>query len=303
MTTGAERVKTTADPAGVRGRVADVAELAKIRITAMVALTAAAGFDLAPQPIDWKKFIFTVLGTTLVSSGAGALNQVVERDLDARMRRTEHRPIPAGRIREGPATALALGFAILGQILLISFVNMLTAALAAGCLLFYIGIYTPLKTRTTWNTIAGAVSGAIPPVLGWTGATGSLGIPAFVLFGILFLWQLPHFFAIAWMYRDDYASAGYRMLPVDDDMGPRTGFQTLAFTVLLLVVAALPFPLGFAGKIYFAGSLLFGLLFLGVAIRLVRGRSRMQARHLLLASVVYLPVVLSLLVFDKTTVN
>ncbi|MFN0206868.1 MAG: heme o synthase [Planctomycetota bacterium] len=300
MTVQTEATKIHAAPAGLRGRAADLAELAKIRITGMVALTAAAGFDLAPQPIDWEKFIFTVLGTTLVSSGAGALNQVVERDLDSRMRRTEHRPIPSGRMSEGFATVLALAFAILGQVFLLLFVNTLTAALAAGCLLFYVGVYTPLKTRTAWNTLVGAVAGAIPPVLGWTGATGSLDVPAFVLFGILFLWQLPHFFAIAWLYKDDYASAGYQMLPVIDKMGRKTGIQTLVYTILLIIVAALPYALGLAGVYYFAGSLAAGLVFLFYAILLLRGKTRVQARKVLLASVVYLPVVLSLLVIDKT---
>ncbi|MBI3819893.1 MAG: protoheme IX farnesyltransferase [Planctomycetes bacterium] len=282
-----------------RTRVADAAELAKIRITAMVAITTAAGFDLAPQPIDWRKFIFTVLGTTFVSAGAGALNQVVESDLDGRMRRTEHRPIPAGRVSEGAATAFALGLAILGQILLIGFVNSLTAGLAAGCLLFYVGVYTPLKTRTTWNTIVGAVAGAIPPVLGWTGATGSLGIPALVLFGILFLWQLPHFFAIAWMYRDDYEAAGYQMLAVVDREGKRLGAQTIVFTILLIAVAALPFPLHLAGGFYLSTSIAFGAIFLYFATRMAVGRTRGQARHLLLASVMYLPAVLAMLVLDK----
>lgn len=268
----------------------------------MVAITAAAGFYLAPGEINWTKFIFTVLGVTFVSAGAGALNQVVERELDAKMRRTEHRPIPAGRISETAASAFAIFLAILGQILLIGFVNSLTAALAAGCLLFYVGVYTPLKTRTTWNTIVGAVAGAIPPVLGWTGATGSLGIPALILFGILFLWQLPHFFAIAWMYRDDYEAAGYQMLAVVDKEGRRLAVQTVVYTILLFIVAALPFPLGLAGKLYFAGSLLFGFIFLAFAVRMAIGRTRGQARHVLLVSVIYLPVVLGLLVFDKITI-
>lgn len=283
----------------LRERVHDLAELAKVRITALVAITAAAGFDLAPGDVDWKKFAATVLGTTFVSAGAGALNQVVESDLDSRMRRTLHRPIPTGRVSETVGTAIALALAITGQILLIAFVNSLTAGLAAGCLLFYVGVYTPLKTRTTWNTIVGAVAGAVPPVLGWTGATGSLGMPALVLFGILFLWQMPHFFAIAWMYRDDYASAGYRMLPVVDETGGRTAFQSIFFTILLIVCSILPLPLGISGGIYFYSSLGLGLVFLFFTIRLAIGRTRGQARHVLLASIVYLPVVLALLVIDK----
>lgn len=284
----------------IRGRVAVYGELAKVRISAMVGITAAAGFYLAPVEPDAARGVATVLGTMLLSAGAGALNQVVEGELDAKMRRTERRPIPTKRISEAEAIAFALALAVGGLALLIGFVNFLTAALAGGCLLFYVGVYTPLKTRTTWNTFAGAVAGALPPLLGWTGATGRFAPMGWILFGILFLWQFPHFFAIAHMYRDDYAAAGHRMLPVVDERGVNTGIQTIATTAGLIAVTLTPYFLGLAGALYFAGAIGFGALFLYITVRMVRSRgARAEARRVLLASVIYLPGVLGLLVFDK----
>ena len=285
----------------IRLVVSSYLELGKLRISTMVALTTAAGFDLAPRPLDWKRCLATVIGTMLVASAAGALNQVVERERDSQMRRTERRPIPTKRISEGEATIFALAAAILGIAILWGFVNPLTAALSAGCLLFYVGVYTPLKTRTTWNTLVGAVAGAVPPMLGWTGATGELGLPAWVLFGILVFWQLPHFFAIASIYRDDYAAAGFRMLPVVDERGANTAAQTLGFTAALIAISVAPYAMGISGPVYLAGALAFGLAFFWFAFRMVRARgARPEARRVLLASIVYLPCVLGLMVLDKT---
>jgi protoheme IX farnesyltransferase len=287
--------------ARVRVRLASYAELAKIRISAMVALTTAAGFDLAPGPADVKSCLGTVLGTMMLSSAAGALNQVVEGDLDARMRRTRSRPIPAKRVSEVEASAFALAIAVGGLALLLAFANPLTAALAGGCLLFYVGVYTPLKTRTTWNTLVGAIAGAVPPVLGWTSAAGSIDAPAWALFAILFAWQVPHFFAIALLYRDDYAAAGFRMLPVVDVKGTRTALETVAFTVILGAAAAWPYFLGVAGGVYLGVSLASSLLFLAAALRMVRAKgARAEARRVLWASIAFLPVVLGALVLDKT---
>ncbi|MBL8693962.1 MAG: protoheme IX farnesyltransferase [Planctomycetes bacterium] len=285
---------------GLREQLADYAELAKMRITSMVAITTAAGFYLGSRgPVDLAVLAWTILGTALVSAAACALNQVLEIDLDARMRRTEHRPLPARRLTPMQATLFACVLALAGVAVLWAKVNLLTAVLAAGCLLFYLLVYTPLKTRTTANTILGAVAGAIPPVMGWTGATGELGAPALVLFGILFLWQLPHFFAIASLYREDYASAGFRMLPVVDSTGVQTAVQTLGFTLALVVVAAMPHLLGLAGMPYLLGSLVLGFVFFAFGVGMARDRSRQSARRLLLASVVYLPALLGLLVLDK----
>ncbi len=285
----------------LRERLADLCELGKARITGMVAVTTAAGFYVSSSELHLARLAATIAGTVLVSASAAALNQVVERDLDARMPRTENRPIPKRRIRGDHAVAFASLLALLGLTILATLVNVLTMALAAGCLLLYVAVYTPLKTRTTANTLVGAVAGAIPPVMGGTGATGEIGLPALVLFGILFFWQLPHFFAIASLYRDDYARAGYRMLPVVDESGTRTAVQTLGFTLALVAVAAMPFVLGMAGMLYLLGSLALGSFFLGFGVRMARQRSRERARHLLLASVVYLPLLLALLVADKAS--
>lgn len=294
-------MKAHAAAAGlVRARLSIYAELSKIRISTMVAVTTAAAFVVAPRPFDFALCICTVVGTMAVSSAAGALNQIVERDLDALMRRTERRPLPSRRISEGEATAFALGAAIGGVALLWFFVNALTAVLSLGCLLFYVAVYTPLKTRTTWNTVVGAVAGAVPPVLGWTGATGRLDPPALALFGILLFWQLPHFFAIAHLYRDDYASAGFRMLPVVDVTGARTAVETLLFTAALVAVSLSPWALGLSGPWYLAGALVIGAAFLACAVRMAAARgARREARRVLLASVVYLPVLLGLLVLDR----
>lgn len=284
----------------VRPRAADLLELTKPRITAMVAVTTGVGFYLgSPGPLDVPRLLHTLVGTALVASAAGGLNQVVERDLDARMRRTEMRPIPARRVSVEHAAFLSTALAVAGIAELALFVGLLTAALALACLAIYVAVYTPLKTRTTLNTLVGAVAGAVPPVMGWTGASGSLSTSAALLFGILFLWQLPHFYAIAWMYREDYARAGFRMLPVVDPSGARTAFETVLFTVALIVVAALPSVVGLTGVVYLVGSLALGLLFFAVGVQMARRRTRPSARQLLLASVLYLPLLLGLLVLDK----
>lgn len=290
------------DSSGLRVRVSSYTELAKLRITSMVAFTTGAGFYLASEAFDPIRCLWTVLGTMLVASAACALNQVVEGDLDAKMRRTESRPIPTKRVSETEATAFALTMAIAGIALLLTFANPLTAVLAGGCLLFYIGIYTPLKTRTTWNTLVGAVAGAIPPLVGWASASGALSGGAWVLFGILFLWQVPHFFAIALLYRDDYAAAGYRMLPVVDAGGRRTAGQTLAFTLLLGAVALMPQRVGIAGTAYTAVAFVSSALFFAAAVRMVRTRGeRPDARRVLLASVAYLPLILTAMILDKAS--
>ena len=274
--------------------------LAKARITALVLATTAAGFVLASRGrIDGTLLAATLIGTALAAAGAGALNQVAERRLDALMRRTASRPVAAGRItpRLGLAFGLVLGLG--GVVLLAATVNLLTAGLSLATIVLYLGAYTPLKRRTSLNTLVGAIPGAIPPVMGWTAVTNSIDPGAWALFSILYLWQLPHFLAIAWMYREDYERAGFPMLPVVDPGGEATGRQAALSAFALLPVSLLPTFLGLAGTIYFAGALVLGAGFLAFALALAFGRRRQAARRLLLASVTYLPVLLSLLVLDR----
>jgi len=293
---------TPVEAARTRIRAADVLDLAKARITVMVGATTAVGFVLGSgSSIDASRLVHTLGGTLLVSSAAGALNHVVERRLDARMARTRSRPIPAGRVSPEPVAIASLAAAAAGLAWLALGVNLLTAALGAICLLVYVAVYTPLKTRTTANTLVGAIAGAIPPVMGWTAATGAISAPALVLFGVLFLWQLPHFFAIASMYRDDYAQAGFRMTPVLDATGRRTAVETIVSTCLLIAIAALAAPVGLAGNVYLAGSFVLGALLLAAAIRMAQTRRLGDARRCLLVSVLYLPLLLALLVADRVT--
>jgi len=280
---------------------ADLLELAKPRITLLVTLTTAAGFAVAAPEIGfpWALFAHTVAGTALVAAGSAALNQHIERDLDARMRRTANRPLPAGR--RAPRVALVWGLLLggLGTAELALSVNLLTAALALGTLLSYVLVYTPLKVRTAFATIVGAVPGAVPPVLGWTGATGELGLGAWLLFALLFLWQLPHFLSIAWLYRDDYRREGMHLLTIDDPDSRRTARQTVVWSIALLPVSLMPAAVGLGSGVYLAGAALAGAFFLAAALGFARAPRVESARRLLLTSVFYLPAVLGLLVADR----
>ena len=274
--------------------------LTKVRITTLVLVTAATGFLLASgEGMDIPLLAWTLLGTGLAASGAAALNQVLERSFDARMQRTAGRPIPAGRMSSSHGLAVGIGLSLAGVTVLAALVNLLTAALGALTVLLYVGVYTPLKRMTTLNTIVGAVPGAIPPVMGWTAASGTLGVPAGVLFAILFLWQLPHFLAIAWIFRDDYRRGGFPMLPVVDPEGRTTGHQVALYCAALVPVSLLPTFLGLTGPTYFFGALVLGLGFLAFGLRMARHRRGREARGVLLASVTYLPLLLVLLVIDR----
>ncbi|HYO45519.1 MAG TPA: heme o synthase [Gemmatimonadota bacterium] len=277
--------------------------LTKMRITVLVLVTTAAGFLLASGPdLDLALLGWTLLGTGLAASGAAALNQVIERDVDAKMRRTASRPIPSGRMSAAHGLAVGVGLALAGVGLLAGIVNWLTALLALATVLLYVGVYTPLKRMTPLNTIVGAIPGAIPPVMGWTAVSGSLGLPAGVLFAILFLWQLPHFLAIAWIFRDDYRLGGFPMLPVVDPDGEATGRQVALYCAALVPVSLIPTFLGLTGPIYFFGALLLGLGFLASGLMMAMHRRGKEARHVLLASVTYLPLLLALLVVDRAPI-
>lgn len=289
----------TARP-GVRALAADLAELVKSRIAGMVAVTCAAGFVLGSRgSIDGSLLLHALAGTVLVAMGGGALNQVLEREVDARMRRTADRPIPGGRIGADAALALGVLLSLSGLLYLTVAVNLLTALLGAATLAGYLFVYTPLKRVSSLATVVGAVPGAVPPVMGWTAARGTLDPGAWALFGILFLWQLPHFLAIAWMYREDYARGGFPLLTVRDPEGRRTGRQAMLWAAALVPVSLAPSALGLTGAVYFLGALALTLGFLGFAVAFERERSRAAARRLLLVSVLYLPAILAVMLADR----
>jgi len=268
-----------------RERFAAYLELTKPRITFLIVLTAAAGFALAsPARIDYSALVRAMVGIALLSSGIATINQYMERDLDALMRRTANRPLPSGKLLPWEALAFGAGLTALAEIYLAVLVNPLTAV---------------LKTRTSLSTMVGAFPGAVPPLIGWAAARGTVGLEAWVLFAILFLWQFPHFLAIAWMYREDYSRAGILMLPVVEPDGRVTAQQIVVYTVLLLPVSLLPAALGISGRVYLWGAIVLGLLFLYSSVRAAFSKSRQEARRLLLASVIYLPLLFILMVLDR----
>ncbi len=273
-------------------RLSDYVEICKPRISFFVLISVAAGFLLGG---DGEFQIWTLanalLGIALVAAGSSAVNQYYERDTDAQMDRTVSRPIPSGRLAAGEVLALGIVSGIVGCVYLAAFVNPLTATLAAATYLAYTLIYTPLKRVTSLNTAVGAVPGALPPVLGWTASGGSLDFNAFMMFAILFLWQFPHFMAIAWLYRDDYRRAGLRMIPAIDRRKKVTGFVAVGYALVLLPVSLLPGRMGLAGDIYLAVALFFGAVYLWTAVRFCIDESIRTARQLLMASLAYLPAV------------
>ncbi len=282
------------------GLVRDLMELVKARLTLLVLLTTAVGFYLGGEgPTNWTLLVQAVLGTAAAAAGAAALNQWWEYRLDALMHRTQSRPIPGGRMR--PMEALVIGntLSILGVTYLAFVCNALSAALAAITIIVYIFAYTPLKLVSTFNTVLGAVPGALPPMIGWAAARGTLNAGAWMLFAILFFWQLPHFFAIAWMYRDDYARAGFRMISSDDRTGERSASQSVFFCMILLIIAGLPAYLGITTVFYLIAELILGALFVAAAMRFLKTRSRSDARRLFLTSIIYLPLLLGALVLSK----
>ena len=285
-----------------RGAFSDYLELTKPRITLMVMLTTAVGFVMGSGAhIRVGGLAAVLVGTGLVAAGASALNMLMERRTDALMLRTRNRPLPAGRLR--PADTLAWGFALTGAGVIV--LGWLSGTLASGVALLtwlsYLLFYTPLKPLTSLSTVVGALPGALPPVIGWAAARGSLDAGAFVLFAILFLWQIPHFLAIAWIYREDYARGGLPMLPVLDPEGKVTGRQAVANSLALLLVSLTPRAAGMAGNVYLAGAVVLGLGFTTMAFRSAVERNVPAARRLFLASIVYLVSLCALLIADRVT--
>jgi protoheme IX farnesyltransferase len=277
-----------------------LSELFKMRLTGLVLLTTLVGFYLGSRgPVSWVLMFHTLFGTALLASGAAALNQLIEREHDAKMRRTQDRPLPSGRLT--PESVLIIGGAcgMIGMIYLALTVNLVTAALGAATLGSYVFVYTPLKRITTLNTVIGAIPGGLPPLMGWTAARGEISGDGWSLFAILCFWQLPHFLAIAWMYKDEYAKAGFVMLPVVDHNGERTGRQALCHTLGLLPISLCPFIFHMVGPIYLAGAFLLGVSFVWCAFQFSRKLTLQRARILFFASIIYLPLLLSLMVIDK----
>ena len=281
-------------------KISAYVELTKPRITLLVVLTAAAGFCLASGGgIDYVRLLNMCAGIALLSSGIATLNQYIERDLDRLMRRTESRPLPSGKLRARPAMWFGVALSVIATAYLAVSINAFSAALGLVTLASYLFLYTPLKTRTTLSTVLGAFPGAMPPFIGWVSARGDAGLEAWILFAILFLWQFPHFLAIAWMYRDDYARAGIKMLPVVEPEGRVTGQQIISYTLMLLPVSLLPFFVSLAGSMYLVGAIVLGLIFLYFSVKAALVRTVWQARLLLLASVLYLPVLFALMVINS----
>ena len=285
---------------GRSGFIRDLVELVKARLTLLVLLTTAVGFYLgADGPVNFAALLHTVFGTAAAAAGAAALNQWWEHQLDALMQRTRSRPVPAGRMRPMEALIIGAALSIFGVAYLAFVCNALSAALAAITIIIYVFAYTPLKRVSTFNTALGAVPGALPPMIGWASARGTLNAGAWMLFAILFFWQLPHFFAIAWMYRDDYARAGFQMISTDDRTGERSASQSVFFCMILFVIAGLPAFLGIATVFYLLAELILGGIFLAAAMRFLKTGAPSDARRLFITSIIYLPLLLGALVLSK----
>jgi protoheme IX farnesyltransferase len=281
-------------------RVMDFVALTKPRLNLLVLLTTLGGvYIAAPDGVSVALVLHTMIGTAFVAGGAAALNQVWERRTDGLMRRTRRRPVASGRVQAGEAAWFGILLGGVGLTELVVGVNITAAWVAAVTLISYVLFYTPLKTRSSLSTLVGGVPGALPPVIGWAAATGDIGLPAAVLFGIVFFWQMPHFLAIAWMYRHDYARAGIPMLPVLDPDGRRTGRQALQYSLALGPVSLMPVLVGIAGATYAAIAVLLWASMLWGAVRFARDRSNEHARALFLLSLAYLSLLWSVLIVDR----
>jgi len=285
---------------GSVARSRDFVALAKPRLNLLVVASTLVGYAMADgEALGALRVGGLLLGTGLVAGGASAFNQVVERDLDALMKRTRTRPLPDQRLQ--PIEGLLFGSAITlaGLLLIVASANLLAATVALATLLSYVAVYTPMKRRSSFGTVIGAIPGALPPIIGWAAASGSLPPAAWTLFGIMFLWQLPHFLAIAWLYREDYARAGFPMLPVLEPDGRSTGRQAMVYAAALVPLSLAPTLMGMTGELYFAGALVLGLAFLGLTLQFARTRSVRDARRVFFGSIVYLPILWILMIVNK----
>lgn len=286
--------------AQTRTRTADFVALAKPRLNLLVVASTAAGYAMADgDSLGAVRVIGMLLGTGLVAGGASAFNQLIEREADGLMRRTRMRPLPDQRLLATEALVFGGAISLTGLLMLAASANLLAAWVALATLISYVVVYTPLKRRSSFATVIGAIPGALPPVIGWAASRGTLSSEAWVLFGIMFLWQLPHFLAIAWIFRDDYARAGFPMLPVIEPDGLSTGRQAIVYAAALVPLSLAPTLVGLAGPIYFAGALALGLAFLYLAFRFARTRSVRDARTLFFGSIIYLPILWIVMIANK----
>jgi len=282
------------------GLMADLVMLVKARLTLLVLITTFVGFCMASGgKLDLMQLLYTLLGTALVAAASQTLNQVIEVDVDRLMERTKDRPIPAGRIKRLHALWFGVAMAVTGMVVLAALVNSPAACMAAATLVIYLGLYTPLKRYTPFCITIGAVAGAIPPALGWVAAKPSMDAGAWVLFAILFFWQMPHFLAIAWMYRDEYAGAGFVMLRPRDTDGSVTAAESFIFTLALLAASLAPYFLKLASPVYFAGAIALNAVILVCSVQFLFKRTRNSSRRLFFASIIYLPILVALLVFAR----
>ena len=278
----------------------DYIALTKPRITWLILMSTGVGYFFGARGgWHWLTLLHTIIGTGLIASGTAALNQWYERAADAKMKRTQARPLPSGRLSASNALIFAILISVAGFIELFVAVNALTGWLGLFTLLSYLFIYTPLKQRSPHSTTIGAIPGAMPPLIGYAAASGTLTWDAWILFAILFFWQFPHFYAIAWMYREDYERAGIRMLPVVEPDGESTARRILLYSLILIPISMIPKFLAMTGNLYLVGALALGLFFLYEGVRVSFDRTRQQARRVLLASVVYLPILYGLMLFDR----
>lgn len=274
--------------------------LTKPDVSFLVLITTAAGYYMGARgPVNWLHLIHTVFGTMLIAAGTAALNHYIERDSDRLMRRTASRPLPSGVLKPRQALAYGIALSVGGALYLYFASGALAAALGVATCLGYLLAYTPLKKRTVWATFVGAFPGAVPPMIGWVAASGRLDLGAWLLFAILFFWQFPHFHAIAWMYREDYARAGILMLPVVDREGSRTFRQILVTAAALVGVSLLPAIAGIAGAVYFFGALVLSVALLQVCVWAASAKTNFRAKWLMHATVLHIPLLLGLMVYDK----
>ena len=286
--------------AAAGNRPAQYLALTKPDVSFLVVMTTVAGYALGTVgPLNWLGMAHTVFATTLIAAGTSALNHYVERDSDARMRRTASRPLPSGQLQPDEALWFGMGLVVVGTIYLALAANPLATMLGIFTSLAYLCVYTPLKRKTTLATLIGAIPGAVPPLIGWAAARGSLNADAGILFAVLFLWQFPHFDAIAWIYREDYARAGIRMLPVVDLDGRRTFREIVVTAALLVPVSLLPALTGLAGMRYFFGAIVLGVMLVEMCLWSAASKNNVRAKWLMHATVLHLPLLLGLLIYDK----
>jgi protoheme IX farnesyltransferase len=297
-----DSMETTSALSSEASRPALYLALTKPDVSFLVVMTTVAGFALGTHgPLDWMRMAHTVFGTTLIAAGTSALNHYFERDTDALMRRTASRPLPSGQLKPREAFWFGVSLIVGGTLYLALATNALATGLGIAASVAYLCAYTPLKRKTTLATMVGAFPGAVPPLIGWAAARGTIGLDAWILFAILFLWQFPHFDAIAWVYREDYARAGIQMLPVVDREGKRTFREILLTAALLVPVSLLPALTGLAGVRYFFGALVLGIMLVEVCLWAAAAKSNSRAKWLMHATVLHLPVLLGLLIYDKFT--